>query len=585
MQNLKKRLYIYIIISLASFLVSLEAQNSYPGIENRRKFDYFFYEAMNAKSQGNYEASFDLLTHCLAIDSTNANIFFELGNYYNTLQKKNTAMDYFRKAAELDKNNFYYAITYATYCLEFKQYDEAIEIYEALTKKSPENSELYLYLAETYRLQGNLNKAVETLDRLEGVVGLNEKVSLQKFALYSAVGKEDKGFAEVQKFIDKYPNEIRYYILLGNLYLQAGRTNEAYQVYNKAKMIDPQNPYLISSMADYYQKTNNAMAAENELHAALISPKMDVETKLTILAQYVGTLYQTKKNTEEANALLDTLMIQHPQEPQLNLMYGNLLLLQQKKDEARFQFQIYAEANPGDPTGWEQMLSTTFPDSLELSKQICETAISYIPDQPVFYFYLGITEYMQEEYPEALQTLKQGIRYVDDGQPVLMSNFYGQMGDLYYRLQQNDSAFATYDKALMYDPNNLGVLNNYSYYLSLEKIDLDKAEKMSSITIKAEPLNPTYLDTYGWVLFQQGAYTMAKIYIENAVKYSEENDGKVSSEVWEHYGDVLYLTGEEEKALECWIKSKEAAATENPGEHRKSPTLDKKIETKTYIAP
>ncbi|NDV68643.1 tetratricopeptide repeat protein [Dysgonomonas sp. 25] len=586
MYNFRKTTYLFcaIIVFLTISCEVLNAQENCTQTKEKRKFDYYFYEAMNAKAQGNYEASFDLLNHCLSIDSTNANVFYELGSYYNTLKKKNMAMDCFRKSTELDKDNFYYAMTYATYCLEFKQYDEAVEIYEELTLKYPENSELYLYLAQTYRQQGNLNRAVETLDRLEKVMGLNEKVSLQKYSLYSAIGKEEKGFAEIQKFIDKYPHEIKYYILMGNLYLQAGKNKEALQTYEKAKMLDPQDPYLISSMAEYYQKTNNGAAAENELYAALISPKMDVETKLSILTQYIGTLYQTKKNTEAANALFDTLMVQHPQEPQLNLMYGNLLMLQQKKDEARFQFQLFADANPTNPTGWEQMLSTTFPDSLKLSKEICEKAISYIPDQPVFYFYLGITEYMEQEYTTALETLKKGISYVDDEQPGLLSNFYGQIGDLYYRLEKNDSAFISYDKALRYDPNNLGVLNNYSYYLSLEKQDLDKAEQMSSLTVKAEPLNSTYLDTYGWVLFQQGAYVMAKIYIENAVKYSQENGGKVSSEVWEHYGDVLYLTGEEEKALESWVKAKEAESTEDPAEHRKSPTLDKKIETKTYIA-
>jgi Tfp pilus assembly protein PilF len=121
------------------------------------------------------------------------------------------------------------------------------------------------------------------------------------------------------------------------------------------------------------------------------------------------------------------------------------------------------------------------------------------------------------------------------------------------------------------------VLNNYSYFLSLTRKDLDKAEKMSSITVKAEPSNPTYLDTYGWVLFEQGAYTMAKIYIENAIKYSEEGKGEISGEVLEHYGDVLYKTGDKENALEYWEKAKEKGGS-------KSKTLDKKIETKTYVS-
>ncbi len=546
-------------------------------VDEKRKFDYYFYEAMKAKSINKYDAAFDLLKYCQAIDSTNANVYFELGNYYSLLDNKNKALDFFRKATAYDTNNFYYNMAYASLCLEFKQYSDAIEQFEKLVQKNPDNTDIYLYLAEAYRQDGDLSSAVSTLDRLEQIVGLNEKISLQKFQLYAAMKQEKKGYDEVQKFIDKYPTEIKYRVLLGDLYLQAGKKEEAFDVYSKAKAIDKEDPYLISSMAEYYEQTGNKEAAESELKTALVSPKMDIDTKLSILAQYVTTLQTNNQGTLTANALFDTLMVQHPQEPKLNLMYGNLLMIQKKLNEARFQFQVYADANPTNSFGWEQMLSTTFPDSVNLSIKICKDAISYIPDQPQFYFYLGMSEYLNKDYTNALDALQKGVKYVDEKNVGLLSDFYGQMGDLYYHMGEKDSAFVIYDKSLYYNPNNLGVLNNYSYYLSLERKDLDKAERMSSTTVKAEPSNPTYLDTYGWVLFEQGAYTMAKIYIENAVKYSEGDKERQSAEVLEHYGDVLYKTNEPEKALEYWIKAKEKGDSD-------SETLDKKIETKTYIA-
>ena len=544
--------------------------------DDKRKFDYYFHEAMNAKATSKFDSAFDLLGYCLAIDSTNANVYYELGNYYNSLDNKNKALDFYRKATSYDGGNFYYNMAYASLCLEFKQYSDAIEQFEKLLVSNPDNSDLYVYLSEAYRLDGNIHKAISTLDKLEQIVGLNEKISLHKYQLYTTIKQESKAFAEIQKYIDKYPYEIKYQILLANLYLQAGKNNEAYLVYSKAKSIDPEDPYLISSLAEYYERTNNKEAAEEELHTALMSRKMEIDTKLAILAQYVGTLQQNRQDTKVANQLFDSLMVQHPQEPKLNLMYGNLLMMQNKKEEARFQYQVFAEANPTNPVGWEQLLSTAFPDSLDMTIRVCKQAISYNPEQPQFYFYLGISEYMKDDYDNALKTLQKGVVYVDEENVSLLSDFYGQIGDLYYHLNKLDSAFLTYDKALEYNPNNMGVLNNYSYFLSVARKNLDKAERMSSITVKAEPTNPTYLDTYGWVLFEQGAYTMAKIYIENAIKYSEEKKTEISSEVLEHYGDVLYKTGETEKALEYWIKAKEKGDS-------KSKTLDKKIETKTYF--
>lgn len=155
---------------------------------------------------------------------------------------------------------------------------------------------------------------------------------------------------------------------------------------------------------------------------------------------------------------------------------------------------------------------------------------------------------------------------------MLESDFYGQIGDLNYFLGNKEEAFENYEKAIQLFPQNLPVLNNYSYYLSLEGINLEKAEKMSSITVKAEPMNPTYLDTYGWVLYVQESYVMAKIYIERAIEYDEDDP---SAEVHEHYGDVLYKTGEKDKALEYWIKSKELGGD--------SELLEQKIETGTLI--
>lgn len=545
--------------------------------ENKRKFDYYFYEAMKAKAINKHDDAFDLLKYCQAIDSTNANLLFELGNYYNILDEKNKALDYYRNATKYDSENFYYNVAYASLCLEFKQYSDAIEEFEKLTKKDPDNTDLYIYLAEAYRQDGDTENAIKSLDRLEQIIGLNEKVSLQKFQLYNSMKQEAKAFGEIQKFIDKYPSNVKYRILLGDLYLQADKKAEALDIYTKAKAIDPEDPYLISSMAEYYEQTNNKEAAEAELKMALVSPKMDIDTKLGILAQYVGTLQGNKQGTESVNALFDTLMTQHPQEPKLNMMYGNLLMLQNKKDEARFQFQVFADANPTNPFGWEQMLSTAFPDSVDLSIKICKDAISYLPEQAQFYFYLGMSNYLKENYSEALSTLQKGISFVDEKNTNLLSDFYGQIGDLYYHTGNKDSAYVAYDKSLAYKPNNLAVLNNYSYFLSLDKQNLDKAEKMSSLTVKADATNPTYLDTYGWVLFEQGAYTMSKIYIEDAIKYSDEKKEDLSAEVLEHYGDVLFKTNEPEKALEYWIKAKEKGDS-------KSTTLDKKIETKTYIA-
>ena len=88
-----------------------------------------------------------------------------------------------------------------------------------------------------------------------------------------------------------------------------------------------------------------------------------------------------------------------------------------------------------------------------------------------------------------------------------------------------------YEKALSYNASNIPVLNNYSYFLAMEGQDLDKAERMSAQTVKAEPDNATYLDTYAWIFFKQGNYSLARIYLQNALDKTKEP----SAELFEHY--------------------------------------------------
>ena len=565
-----------IIVSLVLFPVSLFSQVEGLILDetSRRKFDYFFYEAVNAKTLGKYAESFDLLQHCYSMDSTNASVLIELGAYYSSLEEKNKALDFFRRAVKQDPANYYYNMILAGLSKELDLKKEVIEIYNYLLKTYPEKVELYFELANVYGDNGELDKAIQSLDSLQKYTGVSDAITLNKFRLYNMMDKKDRAFEEIQSVIDKNPDNIRYKLLMGDLYLQDNQADKALDYYQQAKQIDPDEPSLILSMVNYYEKTNNKPAAVEELQKAITSSKMEVETKLQLLARYITLLRQSQQDIKTANPLFQSMFEQHPNNTRINMMYGDVLLLQEDKKGAMEQFEIYTKDNPADPAGYEQMLRIVLPDTLALDKvvEITLTGIEHIPTAPQFYFYLGLAKFQQKKYGEALSIYEQGLTNAEFQSPVIESDFYGQIGDIHFFLKNNNIAFENYEKALKLNPQNLPVLNNYSYYLSLERKSLDKAEQMSGITIKAEPTNPTYLDTYGWILFEQGAYTMAKIYIEKAIEYGKED---LTAEVLEHYGDVLAVTGEKEKAVEQWKKAKELGSG--------SKTLNKKIKRKEYI--
>ena len=175
---------------------------------------------------------------------------------------------------------------------------------------------------------------------------------------------------------------------------------------------------------------------------------------------------------------------------------------------------------------------------------LCQDARQYNPDEMAFYYYQGIAFYKQEKLDEALSAFKNGIGVIkDDSNPEIVSDFYAVMGDILHQQGQAEEAFAAYDSCLVWKEDNIGCLNNYAYYLSERGERLSKAEEMSYKTIKAEPKNSTYLDTYAWILYMEKRYAEAKIYIEQAVQNLDEKQD--NSVILEH-ADKIKLKIKEE---------------------------------------
>lgn len=538
----------------------------------QRKFDYFFYEGLNLKTAGKFDAAFDAFNHCLAIDSTAAPVLYELSSFYVQLNRPEKAVDMLKRAVANSADNFTYRMALATISRNLGMYGEAADEYEKLLKAYPGKPELNYYLAEALTQEGEIGQAIDAYNALESSIGMNEALSMQKYKLYNSLEQSDAAFKEIEKLAAKYPMEARYQIILGDLHLEKNDTIKARAYYDKAHEIDPANPYYIVSMANYYEATGNKDAAEEQIRTALVNEKLDVDTKVGILSRYILKLQQTQKDTDSANALFQTLLEQHPEDTELKQMYGSLLLSQGKTDEARFQFQLITEMEPENAGAWQQLLNMSLKaEDIPEVIRICTKCQELFPDAPEYYFYLGIAYYQQEKYQEALNTYYAGIDIIPAENPRLKSDFYGQIGDIYYQMKQMDQTYKAYDEALKYNDNNIVVLNNYAYFLSLDKKDLKKAERMSAQCIKLEPDNATYLDTYAWIFFVQGNYTLAKIYIESAL----EKDKTKSAELVDHYGDILYMTGDKDKAVEQWKKARELG--------KESEVLDRKIIEGKYI--
>lgn len=549
----------------------LKEETDYLSANDRRKFDYFYLEGTRLVQKGEIDAAFDMLRQAAAVDTMSASVKYALASYYLQLNKPQIAYDMIKDAARIDKDNYWYGMMLANLAQNLGDNEQAEKAYQALIANNPQKPELNYMLAETYAQKGEYQKAIDSYEKMEQSMGIMEPITLQKVKLYKALKNDEKAYAEVEKLIKAYPQEIGYLILLGDIYLNDNKDDKALEMYDRAEKMEPDNGYLLVSKANYYNRKGDKEKYLDEIRKALSNKKIDVETKVKILTDYLSDLLQKKENLDQAYQLFSELVDMHPQEESIYSLYAEFLLSQKKYKEAGEQLQVAVDLAPNNKQYWLQLMGVNMQlGELDEVITVGEKALTYIPDAAEIYMYMGSGYAMQKDYDKAIDILKRGISHLDENNNALVSDYYGQLGDSYYLSGDKDKAFEAFENALLHNPKNTGVLNNYSYFLALDKRDLSKAERMSGDVIKIEPDNPTFLDTYAWVFFQQGNYTLAKIYLQNALN----KGGDKSADLLEHYGDVLFMLGEVDEALQYWEKAKDAGS--------ESEVLPRKIKDKKY---
>jgi len=525
----------------------------------QRQFDYFFYEAIRLKENGQLDEAIENFLMSFYLNPLDAEVQSQLGLLYNNAGLPNEAIQFMENAVNLQSNNWWYNMTLINMYSQQKKWENAIQLATVVQKKYPQKEDIYNVLSFLYKQTGNIGKAINTYNQLENLMGFNEAISFEKINLYFQVNKDKKAISEIDKLIDKFPSESRYQVLKGDLFLQTGQLEKAYQIYMKVIQDDPQNPYVYVSLSDYYKKINQPEKSLEAIVNALKSDQLDVDSKISILGQYMNQLIQDKEKLDEMDNLFKLLVERYPLEEQVHAYYALFLEYQKRSDEAISELETMLNINPKNEQTWLQLIHIYWDQkNYEKIAEVAERAMKELPENPQFYFYQGIAQFQLENYRLALKSLQLALTLIPDNniQQKLKCDIYSQIGDTYYKLSKKDSAFIAYEEALKADPENIYVMNNYAYYLALEKENLSKAERMSAKTVELQPRNSTFLDTYAWVLFQEKNCSLAKFYIERAIDNLEKE--QENGVIYEHYGDILWECDfDKEKAVEMWKKALE----------------------------
>lgn len=151
--------------------------------------------------------------------------------------------------------------------------DKAAALLEKMVTRFPSKQDPLFSLLDIYSRQEKYNDVISTLNRLEKRLGKNEQLSMEKFRIYLQMKDDKKAFQEIESLVQEYPMDMRYQVILGDVYLQNGKKQEAYDAYQKVLAVEPDNPMALFSMASYYEQTGQKELYQQQLDTLLLNKR------------------------------------------------------------------------------------------------------------------------------------------------------------------------------------------------------------------------------------------------------------------------------------------------------------------------
>ena len=553
---------------------NIDAQGNHAFQTSEISYDAFFLEAMVQRQKGNNDAAFDLLRHCIKLNPKASEAYYYLAQYYLAMKNDSVAQEYYLKAAELEPDNATYLETVAQTYIGRQEFEKAITVVDQLYNQDKSREDLLEMLFELYQQTDNTEKAIETLNRIEAAEGKSERLSYTKSELYTKVGNKQAAIAEMEALARQYPNDLNYRGMLADMLLRNDEELQALKLYKEILAEEPDNTRAQISLRSYYRVQGETEKVDSMTEQVLLNKNTTTEQRIYLMRQMVSDSERDGGDSTKVLEMFHKMLAQPQQNADIaTLCAAYMDLKKMPRDSVQDMLQMVLRIAPDNAAARLQLVSYAW-DRKDQDEVIslCQDARQYNPEEMAFYYYQGMAYYQKDNREKALEAFQNGIGVInEESNPAIVSDFYAVMGDLLHQKGMTREAYEAYDSCLQWKDDNVMCLNNYAYFLSENGEQLEKAESMSYKTVKAEPKNATYLDTYAWILFMQKRYAEAKIYIEQAL----QNDSDGNAVITEHAGDIYVQNNDPERAVELW----QQALKKDP----KNKILIRKIKQKKYL--
>jgi len=530
-----------------------------------------FYSAMEAKVTENYSQAAEMFNRVLQMEPSNDAALYQLAELKVSKQDYTSAQGLLENAVAVNPNNKWYWMA-LTECYEKTNNAAKLEgAFKQLIRLDADDTDYRMDYARVLYYEQKYDDALNVYDQVVKMNGgIDDNVLAGRQKIYLKQGKIDQAAAEAQQMIDANPTEIRYYLLLAELYNSNNFEDKALKVLQTAGKADPQNPQVHLALADVYREQKKYEDCYNQIELAFQSPDLDIDQEIKIISGYIPKFPDANAKAS-ALELSKTITVAHPDDYKAWAIYGDMLAQNEKYGDAENAYRKSIAVDAQHYEVYDQLVRIEISNSeYDAAIKDGETALSYFPNQAWMNYLVGIAYSQQKKYDKAIGYIKTASSLASDDKD-LLSLSYSSLGDCYHELKDNKNSDDAYDKSLSYNPDNAFSLNNYAYYLSLRGEQLDKAAQMSAHSNELQPNTASFEDTYAWILFRQKKYADAKIWIEKAILHDKTN----SAVQTEHYGDIMFYLGDTDAAVASWKKAK--------AHGEQSPILDRKINERKYV--
>ena len=566
-------LYVRRLLLLCMFLFGISYFATAQGkrlIQSKAGQEALFQEGMRHYIKEDYSEAILVWESLASVISNEPALSFYLAKAYLAEKNPKSALVHARKAHELSPYSLDYGLFFAEQLLADKQISEAIACLTKLSQYDESHPEVNLLLAQAYVWTEQGDLALQALDRADHYVGEYPAIIRTKEFIYLKQNQLMKALHAGKRLIDMDDEE---QILTWDQMDVAWDLSQADSV--RANLLALQMQY--PSQGQLALLLTNGYLHQKNFDSSLVQLRRaaeDHEVLPSMVAQVTMKVFELIDDPikwEQANSLATHWLAIYPDEPRFLAIQGDLYVSASKLEEGQKYYLRAARMGEPKYEVWARIIQLDFElNAVDSAATHAAEALKAFPLQGFLNFQLGFARYLQGNNPDALRYLEiaRGIIKPTDNWNVQL---FSMLGDVYHAVGRPKDSDVAFDKVLALNPTDEHVLNNYSYYLSLRKERLEKAAMMSKQLVEKFPAEGTYLDTYAWVLYQQGKYEEALHYLSLAVA----DEKSQSSAVWEHHGDAMFRLGRIKEAVESW---KKAVALPNANQ-----LLDKKIKMKQIV--